>query len=159
MGDTKICVSCEKEKELHSGFYSHAKMADGYLNHCKECVKSRVKLHRAENDHVREYDRYRYYNNEERKKYSKTQSKQWVIENKDLALQRNKEWIKRNPEKHNAHNIVNRALRSKKLIKTPCVVCGNLRSEAHHEDYSKPLEVIWLCRTHHAERHRKYGTR
>lgn len=42
--------------------------------------------------------------------------------------------------------------------KKPCEVCGDTNSEAHHPDYSKPLEVVWLCRPHHrkadAERRR-----
>ena len=159
MGTTKVCISCGCEKELNSGFYAHAKMADGYLNHCKECVKSRVKVHRAENDHVREYDRNRYYHNEERREYARQQRKRWAEKNREKLREHKKNWIEKNPEKRKTHIIVRNAIRSKKLIKTPCVVCGNSRSEAHHEDYSKPLEVIWLCRTHHAERHRQYESR
>ena len=34
----------------------------------------------------------------------------------------------------------------------------NEEYEEHHEDYSKPLEVMWLCKKHHGERHRKYAT-
>lgn len=41
-----------------------------------------------------------------------------------------------------------------KITKKPCAVCGNVKSEAHHPDYSKPLEVIWLCRIHHLKLHR-----
>lgn len=33
-----------------------------------------------------------------------------------------------------------------------CVVCGD-KAEAHHEDYTKPLDVVWLCRKHHKQRH------
>ena len=41
------------------------------------------------------------------------------------------------------------------LIKDTCKVCGtNENVEAHHEDYSKPLEIIWLCRNHHREHHK-----
>jgi len=40
------------------------------------------------------------------------------------------------------------ALRNGKLVKQPCH-CGNVKVEAHHEDYSKPLEVKWLCKQHH----------
>ena len=40
-----------------------------------------------------------------------------------------------------------------KIIKQPCSVCGKIKSEAHHPDYSKPLEVIWFCRSHHKLHH------
>lgn len=41
------------------------------------------------------------------------------------------------------------------LKRQPCEVCGNEKSEAHHEDYLKPLEVKWLCSKHHKELHAK----
>jgi hypothetical protein len=48
---------------------------------------------------------------------------------------------------------VARALRAGTLTKLPCSVCGNTKSESHHEDYTKPLEVIWFCRQHHSTHH------
>jgi hypothetical protein len=54
-----------------------------------------------------------------------------------------------NPEKRKAKQAVNNAVYRGKLLKTPCRDCGDPNSEGHHEDYSKPLEVIWLCRKHH----------
>ena len=41
-----------------------------------------------------------------------------------------------------------------KLKRQPCEVCGNELSQAHHKDYSKPLDVTWLCAQHHKEAHR-----
>lgn len=38
-----------------------------------------------------------------------------------------------------------------KLIPQPCEVCGNPEVQSHHDDYSKPLQVRWLCRVHHLE--------
>ena len=42
------------------------------------------------------------------------------------------------------------------LEKKPCESCGSMSSQAHHHDYSKPLEVVWLCPAHHADEHRKH---
>jgi len=52
-----------------------------------------------------------------------------------------------------AHDAVYLALRSGRLQKSPCQICWDPKSEAHHEDYSKPLEVIWLCRSDHQRIH------
>ena len=64
-----------------------------------------------------------------------------------------------NPElrfKHNARWITNRAVNAGKLVKTACVDCGStIRVEAHHKDYYKPLDVIWLCNKCHDTLHSK----
>jgi hypothetical protein len=66
-----------------------------------------------------------------------------------------KRWRSANPEKKRAHDAVERALRRGELIRGPCEVQGcERRSEAHHDDYSQPLRVRWLCRGHHKEAHR-----
>lgn len=55
-------------------------------------------------------------------------------------------------EKNAARAKVYRAIRSGELISQPCEVCGATKNiEAHHWDYSKPLDVQWLCREHHIE--------
>jgi uncharacterized protein YdaT len=61
-------------------------------------------------------------------------------------------WRKENPEKYAAHVTLNNAVRAGKVKKQPCEVCGSTtRVHAHHDDYSKPLEVRWRCPLHHAE--------
>jgi hypothetical protein len=45
------------------------------------------------------------------------------------------------------------AIQSGVLTPQPCEVCGKEKSQGHHEDYSKPLDVIWLCIRHHHDRH------
>lgn len=60
-----------------------------------------------------------------------------------------------NPQKANARRKVFIALRNGSLKKKGCVVCGILeRVHAHHDDYSKPLDIVWLCLKHHQELHR-----
>lgn len=54
-----------------------------------------------------------------------------------------------------AHKLVTHALYTGALVRQPCEVCGKPNGHAHHDDYTKPLEVRWLCRRHHAKEHRK----
>ncbi len=60
-------------------------------------------------------------------------------------------WKKKNPERRSAHGKVFYAVKIGKLKKEACKVCGVDKVHAHHEDYNKPLEVIWLCPMHHYE--------
>ena len=60
----------------------------------------------------------------------------------------------KNPEKHRARLAVSWAVKKGYLVPQPCC-CGSSKAEAHHSDYSKKLEVIWLCPKHHKELHRK----
>lgn len=63
-------------------------------------------------------------------------------------------WRKDNPIKDKAHHLVAKALHSGELVQQPCRVCGTTNQvQAHHEDYSRPLAVDWLCAKHHKEVH------
>ncbi len=56
--------------------------------------------------------------------------------------------------KRSVRSITNNAIVSGILVRQPCEVCGTIdRIEAHHDDYTKPLEVRWLCKRHHDEHH------
>jgi len=132
----KICKKCGLSWPLDN-FYVHKQMGDGHLNHCKDCVKYRVRLHRAKNvDRIRAYDRAR-------------GARQTAD---DIILYR-----KQNPEKYYAHCKVNNAIRDKRIEKpSRCVNCGKqCHLHGHHEDYSKPLFVEWLCPVCHNKRHIK----
>ena len=59
------------------------------------------------------------------------------------------------PEKYRARLKLREAVYKKRKKKLPCRVCGNVKSQGHHTDYRKPLEVIWLCDIHHKEIHKK----
>lgn len=64
-------------------------------------------------------------------------------------------WAARNQYKRKAQTTLGNAVRDGKVQRQACERCGSLRSQGHHEDYSKPLEVMWLCPKHHGERHRE----
>lgn len=67
----------------------------------------------------------------------------------------------KSPEKVQAHQVVKRAVKAGRLIpKDSCEHCGAIgRPHAHHDDYSKPLEVIWLCQPCHNRHHAKLRMR
>lgn len=136
----KRCFKCGELKDIDM-FYRHKQMADGHLNKCKECTKNDVRIDRINSPNARKYDKKRWIENNERR---------------EKVYNRSKLWAKENPIKHNAICQVNNAVRDGRLIKMPCVVCGSkYRIHGHHEDYNKPLEVIWLCAIHHQQHHAK----
>lgn len=63
------------------------------------------------------------------------------------------QWTAENPEKTAAAVMVRREIAKGRMERLPCVVCGNPNSDGHHEDYAKPLDVIWLCKKHHRAIH------
>ena len=57
------------------------------------------------------------------------------------------------PEKELAIRIIAKEIRQGRIKRLPCVVCGKEKTEAHHESYDKPLDVVFLCRRHHQDVH------
>jgi hypothetical protein len=132
----KRCFKCGAEKPL-SEFYKHPAMSDGHLGKCKDCAKKDVRLHYRKNaNRIGEYDR-------ERNK---------LPERRKSKLLKGRERLKR-LGLNSVYLKVARALTNGTLVKQPCEVCGDVKTEAHHDDYSKPLDVRWLCFKHHRETH------
>jgi len=45
-------------------------------------------------------------------------------------------------------------IKTGRLVRQPCEKCNTTdKVEAHHDDYTKPMDVRWLCRKHHLEHH------
>ena len=130
----KTCFKCGEEKEL-DGFYRHPMMKDGHLNKCKECNK--VDSSMRDPEKLREY---------ERKRSSRP-------ERKEYAIRRQRENRRKYPEKNRARRILLYHKRKGSVIQQPCEVCGNPKTQAHHDDYSRPLEVRWLCMICHKRHH------
>lgn len=62
----------------------------------------------------------------------------------------------KDPAKYAARLALTKALRNGTLTRQPCEVCGNPATDGHHDDYTKPLDVRWLCRKHHGEHHKTH---
>ena len=59
----------------------------------------------------------------------------------------------RYPERIKARDVVCHAIKDGRITRGNCGVCGKTNAEAHHEDYNKPLDIVWLCKEHHKQRH------
>jgi len=113
-------------------------MKDGHLNKCKDCTKTDVTKNRHKNiEYFRAYDRQR----------GSRQTVEQVKKRRSV-----------NPEKYKANSSVGNAVRDRRLFKPDIYsMCGMkpTRLHGHHEDYSKPLEVIWVCSICHKKLHSK----
>lgn len=149
----KVCRECNTEKPL-SEFYKHSQMMDGHLNKCIPCVKSRVHKHRKVNlEKIREYDKKRAskpHRVQARKDYQQTDVGKLA---KKKAVDA---YYKRYPMTYAAHVITGNAVRDGRLFQaTSCSVCNSTEKiEGHHDDYTKPMEVRWLCNKCHREWHK-----
>lgn len=152
----KICRNCSTEKQM-TEYYAHPNSADGHMPICKECHKARVRQNRADRiDYYQQYDRDRAYDPDRvaaRKDYWRRTKVDQKL--RAAANENRRAWVMRHSEKRLAHVIAGNAIRDGRLTKQPCERCGELRVEAHHEDYNKPLEVTWLCKPCHMMRHRE----
>lgn len=133
----KTCRRCGELKSL-SEYYKHSEMYDGYLNICKECTKKRVGKYREKNiESIRAYDRQR--------------------AKKPHRVKKSLEICKRSREKNPLYNSArlkaSRAAKKGIIKKTGCIFCGRPDSHGHHFDYTKPLDVVWLCPIHHRKVH------
>jgi len=73
----------------------------------------------------------------------------------DGSLSRSiRDWKQRNPIASKAHRILRNAIKRGDIQRGPCSECGKPGAHGHHEDYSKPLVVTWLCHPCHMEHHR-----
>lgn len=146
----KLCFKCRQLKPLDE-FYRHQMMGDGHLGKCKGCTKRDVMENRNRRlAKYREFDRLRYMVNADRA----ARNKEWKGMNPAKVSKYRSEWAERNRDKRVAHRAVARAIKSGRLQRQPCEKCG-LAAQSHHDDYSKPLDVRWLCPLHHSDTHRK----
>ena len=135
----KRCFKCQQVKPL-TDFYHHSKMADGHLNKCKVCTRTDTRIQRARNDeYYLAYDRQR-----------ASSEKRRELRRRVTAAYRLKY-----PDRTAAYSAVARAVRSGTLVRPEkcqgCEQAANLN--AHHENYKRPLEVIWLCARCHMHHH------
>jgi len=156
----KTCKKCGISKEL-SQFYKHCEMEDGYLNICISCKRLDAKKYRTENiEKIRENDRARG-RTKKRKEQNKKQVKKIKKSNPNGYKAMRREAVKKSRNKYSEKYLawlqVQKAIKLGEIIRPEyCSLCEKKKkTDAHHKDYSKPFDVIWLCKECHGKEHRK----
>lgn len=120
----KRCYRCASDKPT-AAFYNDKSRYDGLRRICKECDAKRFPP----------APRY------------EPKSKRDSVRDYEAA----------NPEKLQAWRQLRKAIVAGTVVPWPaCAVpeCTHEKPQAHHADYSRPLDVVWLCPLHHKQAHR-----
>lgn len=156
------CLACERER-----YYEKSKpdcaicgeikenVRDAYCNRCKN-EKNRLKSVAENRRYKNEVGRKTTCSNCGREKETANLNESYCASCKYFKKKQNRPF--RNEEqkfKDAVRKFTWKKISEGILIKLPCEVCGAVEKvEAHHDDYMKPLDVRWLCRTHHREHHK-----
>lgn len=143
---SRSCVSASRyvKGKLRVGFaftcrcgaevVATASIVSGGKKLCRPCIRARKRKYNERSvDYVRE----------------------WIAAKPGKRTEYLKRWREKFPEKARAHGQFRRALRHGVISRKPCEVCGDQKVHGHHEDYSRPLDVIWLCVRCHGQTRRK----
>ena len=150
MGE-KICTKCDSLRPLKS-FHKDRRTRDGRRSACRECVKGYDIPYRVTNrDRLNAQSAARYVANRDRALargrayYAATKEHRRVIAAARYAA---------HPERTKARQAVRTAINAGRMQREPCEVCAAGPAEAHHDDYGKPLDIRWLCRSCHTAHHK-----
>ncbi len=157
----KKCSFCNTVKEL-TEFTKCKKEKYGVDYMCRSCrrikylknrklVIEKSKISYYKNIKARRINARNYYHNNREKVLEKVASYR-MVNAETIAEKKKKKWDEKDL-KYMARSITYLAIKRGDLIKKPCEICGEVDTEGHHEDYNKPLEVTWLCKEHHFNRH------
>lgn len=139
----KKCSHCGETKSL-ADFYSDNRTPDGLKCQCKAChiegsIRTRNKDKARENNVL-------YMRRAREKDISKFQKRE-----REYSQKRARD------EHYKARYILNNAIKRNRVARPEkCSVCGKSGLiEGHHQNYSMPLDVVWLCPKCHGAEHQK----
>jgi len=122
-----------------------------YASEHKEQISKYKKEHQIKNkEKLRQKAEQYYCNNKEYiDKKNKDNYRIFIKQRRDT----NKLYRLNNPERIETNKLCYYAVSTSKIVKQPCIICHNTKAEGHHFDYTRPLDVMWLCRKHHKQTH------
>lgn len=164
----KPCSKCLVDKRLDE-FDKSTRYKSGYTAMCTECRRTRERLYEANNreKRVAKHAKWRDENRESinaRNRQRWSEDEEWKKRKekyrgmyKEWRAEYSSDYKKKNRDKCNAREQLRYWVDKGKIIKPEnCEMCGKneFRVEAHHADYSKPLDVDWFCQKCHLKLHR-----
>ncbi len=181
MKKCKVCGQTKPLEEFYKVSKARSHMGDGHVTLCKVChnakakspeqlARNRIRDKKREKDPKRLISQRRYRTSElfklgqkrRYKKYRQTEHGHTKIlkyqreyQKTETAKKRVGRYRLKYPEKRKAQIKLNNALQYGK-IKRPnfCSICNkSCKPQGHHYDYSKPLNVIWMCKKCHSDLH------
>ena len=131
--NTRICCECGQEKLLEDFPRNRTKkLGHGYC--CKKC--------------------WRMYDKDKSKKPQEiARVRRWHQSERGKMMDKRRRLLRK--DKIRVKNMLNYLIERGIIQRRPCEVCGDKNGQGHHPDYSKPLEVIWLCQNHHSAEHKR----
>ena len=138
MKTRKRCAKCMQVKDV-SAFY-HGNGKGGYRSPCKQCRKE------CEREYTRSH-----------KEAISLKGKKYRQQHPERTRRQQRLYHQSYPERQRCKDAVQRAKKAGILTVGSCADCGvspkDIAIQAHHTDYEKPLDVVWLCASCHQGRH------
>lgn len=137
--ETKRCSMCKKKLPVNM-FGKNKSRPDGMQSFCKPCMREYSHKYNIENRHKRKAYKLEY------NRTHSAQNMEWEARYKEI-----------NPMEYKSRTALGNAIRDGKINRPQfCSKCGKkCTPDGHHPDYSRPLHVIWLCRSCHGRLHKK----
>lgn len=150
-----VCKACYKaEKEEYRAAHRvelEAKQREYRAAHRVERAAKQREYYAAHRAERMEYNR-EYY--ETRRAELMEHNREYYGAHRAEQAEYQKQYRQTHKVEQAARDAVKKAIKEGVLKRTPCEICGSTtRVEGHHDDYSQPLDVRWLCRSHHSRLH------
>jgi len=155
----KKCTKCGNKKP-HKQFSKNKNSKDGLHAWCKNCCREYNQSKKGKAAQSRYYKskkgnakRANYRNSESGRANNRRHAK--TKKGKATSRKAMKAWTKRNPERRTAPYLVRNEIKAGRMPHPTALVCycGASAEQYHHPDYSKPLDVVAVCKPCHASIH------
>lgn len=124
-----------------------------YMKHRDKEIERAKKYQKENRERMTAISKERRHRSIEEQEKNRERARAWYRNNKKRFIDYRDGYKKDNPDKVFATKEINKAIDRGDITRQPCEICGDHKTDAHHDDYNYPMQVRWLCRRHHREWH------